>query len=187
MQELSSTQNGVSLAITRKSATQINAGDEIAKLPLEAFISDSLSTPIALTSLNFSPGDPNYERCTLAAAIAPPMLNVMINTQCGDSALCAFLRGDKIIISSVQIKPNPSGKNGASELTVSFISSEQALATATISDVLGRTRATASANVLVGSNTIALPTANLDEGIYYVDLAEERTHVIRRVVVIKNR
>lgn len=185
--ELSSTQTGVSLAITRTTATPIAAGDQIATLPLEAYISDTLSTPIALTSLNFSPADPNYERCTLAAAIAPPMLNVTVNTQCGDSALSAILRGDRIIISSVQVKPNPLTKNGASEMTVSFISSERAIATVTISDVLGRTRATASTNATVGSNSIALPTNSLDEGVYYVDVAEGRTHVVTRVAVIGDR
>jgi hypothetical protein len=187
VQELFSTQTGMSLSVTRTSANAIAAGDEITTLPLEAFISDTLSTSITLTSVDFSPSDPNYERCTLASAIGPPSLNVELTTQCGDSELSAFLRGDKIVISSVQVMPNPLDKNGGNELTVSFVSSKQALATVTISDVLGRTRATANASASIGSNSIDIPCTALDEGVYYVDLSEERTHVVTRVAVIGDR
>ena len=173
-----STLGMISMTCTRSNGTSISPGTPIASVQLQADLSDSLSTPITLSNVTFSPSDPTYEQCMLASAIAPPSIQIQLTPQCGDSIILLALRGEPLL-TSIEIVPQESN------LIVTFQSQTACNVTIALCDILGRTHTDISYQAMQGMNATTLPTSTIAEGIYFVEVCAGDTRVMKQVVLFR--
>jgi photosystem II stability/assembly factor-like uncharacterized protein len=179
VQEQSGAPSGtLDLLCTRSSTSVILPGQPIASVLFQADLSDSVSTPITLTSVTFSPADPTYEQCTLASAIAPPSIEIQLAPQCGDSIILRTLRNEPLL-TSVQVLPQES------DMLVSFRSREASEVTITLRDMLGRLRTDMMYDATSGMNAITLPSTQLEQGMYFVELSAGGSRIVKQVGMLR--
>ncbi|HEY3873988.1 MAG TPA: hypothetical protein VGM92_00795, partial [Candidatus Kapabacteria bacterium] len=144
--------NGVmELLCTRATSKNVSPMEPIATVNLEAYVTDSASTSLALSQVTFTPNDPSYESCTLASAIATTPLTIQLTPLCGDSIIMQTLREEPILF-SLHVQPIENA------LLVSFLSTEGGPITLSMSDLLGRVRSRQTYESSIGTNVLSIPT-----------------------------
>jgi len=167
----------IDMICTRSNGSIITSGQPIASVQFQTSLSDSVSTPIALTNVTFSPSDPTYEQCTLASAVAPASIEIQLAPQCGDSNLVRALRQEPLL-TSVSVFPQES------DLLVTFRSQVASGVTIALRDVLGRIHYENVYPAVPGMNTLTLSTSNLEEGIYFVEIGDRTERIIKQVAIL---
>ncbi len=148
----------------------------LADLAFETFVSDSMFTPIEVSS-----SLPGTESGCLAIFSTPPATAMFVGQDlCGDSLMRAFMLGEPILIDAADIQ------NGDLHLELRTGTSETV--TLTLSDMLGRT--IWEGQIAVGSTGGApteqnVPLPPLASGTYILRLSARGTVVSRTLPVIK--
>jgi hypothetical protein len=179
VQEQSGAPSGtLDLLCTRSSGASILSGQPLASVLFQADLSDSVSTPITLMSVTFSSADPNYEQCTLASAIAPPSIEIQLAPLCGDSIILLALR-DEPLLTSVQVLPQES------DVLVTFRSRAASEVAITLRDMLGRLRSDITYDATSGMNAITIPSSQLKQGMYFVELSAGGSRIVKQVGILR--
>ena len=173
-----SSSGSITLNATRAPGPAIPARQPIASLNLESMLSDSISTPISLSSVTFSPLDPAYEQCMLASAINPSSIQIQLAAQCADSLILLALRGEPLL-GVFSVIPQES------DLLVTFQSAEMSEVTLILMDILGRTLSEISYQATQGPNAVTIPTSNIGQGVYFVQLSSGDVRMVRQVAILR--
>jgi hypothetical protein len=92
----------ITLELSRQKAVDINAGDEVARIPLRANVALDTVAYAVLTDYSF---DPEFTGCT-TESITPDTVTITVTSDCGDSTIRHFMRiGVPFTVES--INPNP--------------------------------------------------------------------------------
>ncbi len=166
------------LECTRSAALAISPGEPMAAVSFEAYLSDSVTTPITLSKVVFTPDDANYELCTLGPGITAPTLNVQLSSLCGDSLMIESLRKEPLRF-SIEVQPEES------DMLVSFRSVDAASVSVVLYDAVGRVRKEIESMVVPGTNVISVPTVGFEQGLYFVEVSQNGEHAVRQAAILR--
>lgn len=167
-------QTRYSVTITGANMT-LDPSQNILRLKLRPYLSDTTITTIELSTINLNPQDPDYERCTLSAVGSDETFTLAL--MCGDSVLSRFL-GGKPILTITSLRPNPtSGK-----ITVDFDAATEGMVTVQIFDELGKVVKEAEVKSTSGMNTASFTLSDSESGTFYLRMQMGKTKVTGKFV-----
>jgi photosystem II stability/assembly factor-like uncharacterized protein len=153
----------------------LDPASPIIKFDLFTYITDTKSTPIALSNLKLNGFDPDYERCTLSATSQDMTFTLAL--LCGDRTIVDFMRHGRIALDITSIRPNPT----RDEVTVEIVA--EGAVTIGIYDALGKLVQTFDAGRIPALRTLVLPVDKLSSGSYVMRVSSGGEVVSRGFVV----
>ncbi len=149
----------------------LDPASAILSIELLTYITDAISTPIALSNVRLNSFDPDYERCTLSATSQDTIFTLAL--LCGDRTLTDFMRHGRSALEITSIRPNPA----RDELTVEIVS--DGAVTIEVYDAAGKLVQTSQGK----AGVVVVPVDMLSSGSYVMRVSSGGGVVSRGFVV----
>jgi hypothetical protein len=155
----------------------LDPAEAIVRIQLLTYVTDTISTNIALSNIKLNGFDPDYERCTLSASSRDMTFTLAL--LCGDRTIVDFMRHGRNALEITSIKPNPA----RDEVTVEIMSELNDAVIIEIYDALGNLVQTQDADRMSALRTLVVSVDKLSSGSYVMRVSSGGSVVSRGFVV----
>jgi photosystem II stability/assembly factor-like uncharacterized protein len=155
----------------------LDPAEAIVRIKLLTYVTDTISTNIALSNIKLNGFDPDYERCTLSASSRDTAFTLAL--LCGDRTIMDFMRRGRSALEITSIKPNPA----RDEVTVEIMSELNDAVIIEIYDALGNLVQTQDADRMSALRTLVVSVDKLSSGSYVMRASSGSSVTSRHFVV----
>lgn len=173
-------QSGVALQLRRSDHTSLAPNSTLATLEFTTFVSDTISTSVALQNVRFNVSDNDYERCMLRPLAEPDNVTVTIAPSCTRDLLTSEMAGSGLL-TSIHIRPSVVSDDG--RLTLDLTSAKATIVNVRLVNILGQETAHAALPVAAGSTSLLLPFSDFPSGLTFVQVSAGGVTSTERVLV----